>query len=227
MAEKRIYSFPIDALLLLGPTGSGKSPLGNELENHGFCGRPCLHLDFGSELRAAVSDNNRSVFYSSEELYFIDTVLEQGLLLENEHFPLAEKIITLLLNRSGFTNRHILVLNGIPRHTGQAISMTPFASVHALIVLDCTVDDVYHRIRENTGRDRCGRVDDDRELIGKKISLFSERTAPLVEYYKKNGSSVYRLPISKDTTPERAHRSLLTLAAAHPPVAFITEPPKR
>ena len=41
------------AILLLGPTGSGKSPLGDELEANGLNGRRCLHFDFGRRLRRA------------------------------------------------------------------------------------------------------------------------------------------------------------------------------
>src|SRR4030067_1924862 len=117
---RNTYTFPVDAALLLGPTGAGKSPLGDALEVHGLFGRRCLHLDFGAELRSAVSTGKGSAAYSSEELDFIHGVLERGLLLENEHFPLAKKIVTLFLEQTGFTQRDLLILNGVPRRLGQA-----------------------------------------------------------------------------------------------------------
>ncbi|MDW7761659.1 MAG: hypothetical protein SCM96_13625 [Acidobacteriota bacterium] len=40
------------AVLILGPTGSGKTPLGRELETRGHAGRRCRHFDFGAEMRA-------------------------------------------------------------------------------------------------------------------------------------------------------------------------------
>ena len=43
------------AVLLLGPTGAGKSPLGDWLEARGLWGRPCHHFDFGANLRAIVA----------------------------------------------------------------------------------------------------------------------------------------------------------------------------
>ena len=39
------------ALLLIGPTGSGKTPLGELLERSGLWGRPCRHFDFGERMR--------------------------------------------------------------------------------------------------------------------------------------------------------------------------------
>jgi adenylate kinase family enzyme len=222
-----IFLFPVDAILLLGPTGVGKSPLGDALAAQGLFGRKCHHLDFGSELRSAVSAGERSADYSAEELDFIHGVLERGLLLENEHFPLAKKIISLFLKRASFSQHDLLVLNGIPRHTGQARDMAGLATIHALIVLDSSADDVFFRIRGNVGRDRAERIDDDRELVEKKLAIFRERTAPLVDHYAHQGSAVYRIRVSGTMTTDRTYQELRTLAAADPPVALVAEPPER
>jgi adenylate kinase len=221
------YTYPIDAVLLLGPTGVGKSPLGDAIASKGLFGRRCHHLDFGAELRGAVSDKERSGAYSEEELAFIHGVLERGLLLENEHFSLATKIISLFLERVGFSRRDVLVLNGIPRHTGQARDIATIARIHAVIVLDCSADDVLCRIRDNVGGDRTGRADDNHDLIEKKLVLFRERTEPLIGHYESKGGGLYRIGISALTTTDQAYQQLLLLAAAHPPVAFIAEPPQR
>jgi adenylate kinase len=218
---------PIDALLLLGPTGVGKSPLGDTIARSGLFGRTCHHLDFGSELRGALSRDDRTVAYSASELAFIHGVLERGLLLENEHFALAGKIISLFLSRAGFTGRDILVLNGIPRHAGQAKDISAIAHIHALIVLDCSADDVFNRIRDNVGRDRTGRVDDDKGLVEKKLAIFRERTAPLIDHYERKGCRIYRIDVSSTMTPADTYQNLSALAAAHPPVAFVAEPPQR
>jgi len=224
---KKFYSSPINAMLLFGPTGVGKSPLGNAIAQNGLFGRRCHHLDFGEELRGAVSREDLSPAYSSKELDFIHGVLERGLLLENEHFPLAEKIFGLFLDRAGFASRDLLILNGIPRHTGQSEDIARIARIHALIVLDCTVDDVYHRIRNNVGGDRTERLDDDKKLIAKKLEIFRERTAPLVGYHSQRGCRIYRVNVSATTTTEQAYQSLSSLAAAHPPISLVAEPPQR
>lgn len=221
------YTYPIDAVLLLGPTGVGKSPLGDALAQNGLFERTCHHLDFGSELRNAVSDGERAVAYSTEELDFVHGVLERGLLLENEHFPLAKKIIALFLDRAGFTQGHVLVLNGIPRHVGQAKDIAALVHIHALIVLDCSAETVLDRISENVGGDRTERIDDNRDLIEKKLVIFRERTAPLIDHYDAKGCRIYRIDVSSTMTPADAYRNLSALAAAHPPIAFIAEPPQR
>lgn len=221
------YTYPINAILLLGPTGVGKSPLGDTVARSGLFGRSCHHLDFGSELRGAVSDDERSRMYMAVELGFIRGVLERGLLLENEHFPLAQKIISLFLNRTGFRQHDVLVLNGIPRHEGQARDIAAIANIHSLVILDCSAEDIYYRIRENIGGDRTERVDDHLELIGKKLAIFRERTAPLINHYERLGCKIYRITVQNTMTPADAYRSLSSLAATDPPVALVAEPPHR
>jgi len=221
------YTYPVNAVLLLGPTGAGKSPLGDAIAINGLFGRPCHHLDFGSELRRVVSLEKQSAEYSKEEFKFIHGVLEQGMLLENEHFSLARKIVSLFLKRVGFSSHDLLVLNGIPRHAGQAQDIAAIANILALIVLDCTTDDVVCRIQGNVGGDRTGRIDDEVGLVEKKLLLFRERTAPLVEHYEKQGCRIYRANVSGAMIPQEVYRNISALAAAHPPVAFIAEPPQR
>lgn len=223
---KTSYSYPVDAILLLGPTGSGKSPLGEILTSRGFLGRRSHHLDFGSELRSVASGIGASS-YSPAEQDFIFGVLERGLLLENEHFALAKKIISLFLDRSRFRSGDVLVLNGMPRHEGQARDIESIAKIHSLVILDCSVSSVFGRIEENTGGDRTGREDDERALIEKKLRIFEERTAPLIEHYKKAGCRIYRIVVNERTTTGSAYHKLSTLAAADPPVALVAEPPKR
>ncbi len=223
---RNTYILPVDAVLLLGPTGAGKSPLGDALDFHGLFGRRCLHLDFGAELRSAVSGGKESAAYSPEDLDFIHGVLERGLLLENEHFPLAEKIITLFLEQKGFTQRDLLILNGVPRHIEQAKDIEEIARIHSLIVLDCGAEEVFCRLGNNAGKDRTERIDDGPKLVEKKLKIFRERTAPLVAYYQQQGSRICRIEVSGEMTAGQAYEKLSALASAHPPVALVAEPPQ-
>ncbi len=223
---KTSFSYPVDAVLLLGPTGSGKTPLGEQIASLGLLGRRSYHLDFGSELRS-ISTCTGAHAYSSEERKFISAVLEQGALLENEHFSLAGKIIGLFLCRSRFRSGDLLLLNGIPRHEGQARDVSKIAAVRAVVLLVCSVESVIRRIEENTGGDRTGRIDDERALVDRKLRIYAERTAPLIEYYRKTGSSIYQIDVSEQSTTIAVYQQLLSLAAIDPPVAFIAEPPQR
>ncbi len=220
------FVFPVDAILLLGPTGAGKSPLGHMLSSRGFLGRRVHHLDFGAELRFLAARSDAVGSYSEQELLFIREVLELGRLLENEHFSLARKIISVYLQRTGFRPGDILCLNGIPRHKGQANDIGAIADIRALIVLDCPSDSIFCRLQDNIGGDRTERVDDGRELVAKKLQIFEERTAPLIEHYRDSGSHIYRIPITDASSPEDAYLLLSSLASSDPPVTLIAEPPQ-
>ena len=76
------------AVLLLGPTGAGKTPLGELMQEKGLSGLRCLHFDFGHTLRAALKD--RPIVLSGSELEFVRAVLEAGALLNAAHFTIAE-----------------------------------------------------------------------------------------------------------------------------------------
>jgi adenylate kinase family enzyme len=223
-----IYSFPVDAVLLLGPTGSGKSPLGDHIARNGLFGRNAHHLDFGAELRAIISQNETSSLYTASEIAFIRGVLEGGLLLEDRHFPLARKIFVLFLCRSGFSSDDVLILNGIPRHAGQANDIASVAAIRTLVLLECSIASVFCRLRDNPGGDRTGRFDDDVELVNTKLRLFNERTAPLVDHYRIAGTTtIVPVMISDATTSEEAYRQISMPAAGHPPIPFVAEPPQR
>lgn len=221
------FSLPSKAILLIGPTGAGKSPLGDVIARSGFLGRTAHHLDFGSELRTIAAGNSPSGAFSAEEIEFLRGVLERGLLLENERFALANRIIRTFLEQSRHQTGDLLVLNGIPRHIGQARDIESVADIGAIISLECSTDDVFIRIEKNAGGDRSGRTDDEKHWIEKKLEVFRERTAPLIEHYAKQGSAVYRLPIGATVTAGEAYRDLSALAAANPPISLVAEPPKR
>jgi len=223
---KPTYSFPVDAALLLGPAGSGKSPLGELIAKNGFFGTKAHHLDFGAELRIVISRNEPDTLFTPSDIAFINGVLKEGLLLENRHFPLARKIITAFLERSRFSSKDVLILNGIPRHDGQAKDIASVAAIRSLVLLECSADSVFCRLRDNGGGDRTGRFDDDAALLDVKLRLFNEPTAPLVYHYRNANTTIISVMISNTTTAEEAYRQISMPAAGHPPVTFIAEPPQ-
>ena len=201
----------VRAMLLIGPTGVGKTPFGSCLEKNGFRGSRCMHFDFGHELRNLAQQEAAPEGFSRREHVFIRDVLEKGLLLENEHFPIAEKVIDAFIRRSGSGPDDILVLNGLPRHEDQARDIDRKMTITSLIVLECGVEDIFKRISYNTGGDRLGRSDDGIEMVRKKLDIFHARTAPLVDHYMKAGRGVFRLKVGSSSTAEDLYSDFLSL----------------
>ena len=77
-----------------------------------------------------------------------------------------------------------MVLNGLPRHVGQAEGLESLVDVRVVVHLSCTAEDVVRRIASNVGGDRTGRVDDDLAAVRRKLAVFAERTAPLLDHYR-------------------------------------------
>ena len=196
------------AMLLVGPTGSGKSPLGDVLEKRSSCDRRCVHFDFGRELRRIVAGDEPSDCLAGEDVDFLKGVLETGALLEDEHFPIAEKILRGFIERSGLAEDDFILLNGLPRHIGQAESVDAIVDVQRVISLDCTPEVVYERIRLNIGGDRSGRPDDDAESVRKRLEVFAARTEPLIDHYRCIGVNVVTVEMEVRTTPEDIQRML-------------------
>lgn len=173
------------AILLAGPTGSGKTPLGEWLQDHGLWGRRCHHFDFGANLRAAASGDHRE--FTPHEVSFIQDVLEKGVLLENESFPLALRILQDFVRARRVRDDDLLIMNGLPRHVGQAEALAPHLQFLAVIDLQCTAEVVSRRLQRNSGGDRVNRSDDGIALVEKKLDIFAERTSPLLDFYSRAG----------------------------------------
>jgi len=190
------------AILLLGPTGSGKTPLGELLAQRGLHGRPCRHFDFGAEMRRLVQLDAPDALLAREELDFLSTVLTSGALLEDEHFPLAAKILRSFLGRQDADSTAWIVLNGLPRHIGQARAVDVLLRVLLVVYLDCPAETIGARIRDNVGGDRTGRTDDDPRAIGNKLAVFRERTLSLLDHYRQRGTRIETIRVAAGMTPE-------------------------
>jgi adenylate kinase family enzyme len=180
-------------MLLLGPTGAGKTPLGERIAAQGLWGHRWLHFDFGAQMRRAVTGRQANGFLSPEDLEFLGQVLDRGVLLEDHQFPIAKRIFESFLAASHAGPEHAVVLNGLPRHAGQAEAMEALVSVRAVVELVCTPEVVVQRIASNVGGDRTGRPDDQPEAVRRKLEIYAARTAPLIAHYRQR--SVPILPV--------------------------------
>jgi len=197
------------ATLLVGPTGSGKTPLGDVLEARGLHGRPCAHFDFGRELRRVADGQAPEGAFETDDVAFLRRVLDEGALLDDEHFPLARKVLAAFLSRCGPAT--LVVLNGLPRHVGQARDVERLVAVEAVAYLTCSPEVAWERVRTNAGGDRAGRTDDDLESVRKKLALFERRTVPLLEHYRERGIPIVAIDTTAKSRPDDA---LEELAAA-------------
>lgn len=200
------------AILLLGPTGSGKTPLGDLIQTRGLGGRRCLHFDFGANLRRVVERNEPDALLGRRELDFLASVLHSGALLEDEHFYIANRILQSFLAERNADERTTVVLNGLPRHVGQADAIDGILDVALVVSLECSPANVFERIRVNAGGDRACRCDDQPEAVAQKLILYRQRTAPLVEHYRARGSHVVPLEVIADTTANALWQCLASLA---------------
>jgi len=201
MNNKPPRSHPYDALLIVGPTGSGKTPLGNCLARAGLGKRKCHHFDFGANLRKFADQGESTNILSEREMSVVRRVLDTGALLENEHFVIAQKILLNFFRKSGMGAQDLLILNGLPRHVDQAENLAPLAAVRLVIHLACSAEIVHNRIRCNSGGDRLRRNDDSPAEIERKISIFNARTAALLDHYRSRNLPVLTFPVGVDTRP--------------------------
>ena len=197
-----------NALLLLGPTGVGKTPLGDALERDGLAGQRCHHFDFGAQLRAVNAGHARPEGLTDADRAFVRKVLTTGALLENETFYIAERILRGFMARRCRGEHDLIVMNGLPRHVDQARDVDRLVDIRTVVQLACSPDVAAARIRLNSGGDRTGRTDDALPAIERKIALFQSRTLPLLDHYKSRGVYMAIVSVGVSTTPRDVVRHL-------------------
>lgn len=189
---------PRPALLLIGPTGSGKSPLGDALER----ATGWAHFDFGARLRAiAAGEDDHGL--DADAVAFVQSLLEEHALFPDDRFPIVAQILQHFLDQHA--DAPGVVLNGLPRHTGQATAIAPLLTVTRVVLLDCPPAVVAERIlrrKQGLTSDHADRDDDTPEAIKKKVALFHDRTTALVAHYRNRGVEIVTCPVAADTCEE-------------------------
>ncbi len=206
--ENRAGTTTREAILLLGPTGSGKTPLGQILGERGLWGHQCSHFDFGEHLREIVARNQPDDLIGADDIALLQRMVDGGRLLEDEHFPLAARILQRFMARQAPDPATWIVLNGLPRHQGQARAMEGIVAVRLVMHLACSAQVVAERIGSNVGGDRAGREDDVPEAIRRKLAIFAERTAPLLDYYRDRQVRIETIQVGAGATAEEMWRAI-------------------
>ena len=186
------------AVLLVGPPGSGKSPLGDRLEAEGLGGSRCCHFDFGAELRRAAVGGPRGAL-TAVDVATVRGALGSGALLEDGQFHIASALLRGHLAERAVGPGDLVVLNGLPRHVGQARDVAALVDVVAVVELRCTRACALARIRGNADGDRAGRADDGAHAVRRRLATYAERTRPLLDHYRRQGVRALALDVGADT----------------------------
>jgi adenylate kinase family enzyme len=200
---------PRPSLLLIGPTGSGKTPLGDELERRGFLGRRCVHFDFGANLRAIAAAPEKADVLTATECESVRTSLATGALFEDKDMPMIVKIVKRFVEARDLTPEFLLVLNGLPRHRRQAEGLAGVVAVERVVYLEAGAEVIRERMRLDPGGDRSERIDDTLEAVERRLAAFRKRTVPLVSYYRERGALVAEIPVTASMTAARAYQALV------------------
>jgi adenylate kinase len=187
---------PWPSVLLIGPTGSGKTPLGREIERRGLLGRQCLQFDFGANLRAAAAGRAEEYGLNAYELEAIRASLASGALFEDSDIPMIVKILSRFVEMRRWKPDSLIVLNGLPRHRRQAESLAAVVSVESILSLEADAAVIRERIRLDPGRDRAERVDDDLDAVTRRLAIFRDRTVPLIDFYRERGVPVVTVTVT-------------------------------
>ena len=155
-------------LVLLGPPGAGKSTQGKRLASH--YGIP--HISTGAMLRDHIKRGTHSGLQAK-------AYVEAGTLVPNRVI-VAMLEETLMAQKSGF------VLDGFPRNVRQAEILKQLLSdegqrLTRVIQLTISDDEVVQRLSKR------GRKDDQPTVIRKRLRVYHQKTAPVIEFYRNRG----------------------------------------
>jgi len=167
-------------IVLFGPPGAGKGTQAQRLvEKHGI-----VQLSTGDMLRAAVKAGTPLGLQAKD-------IMDRGELVPDE---VVVKIVSDRIDqpdaRKGF------ILDGFPRTVKQAMALDRMLAEKKLKldgVIELKVDPgilqrrIENRIAEATARGETLRSDDDPEKLKRRVEIYHEQTAPLVDYYRLEG----------------------------------------
>ncbi|WP_027079075.1 adenylate kinase [Luteimonas mephitis] len=161
-------------LVLLGAPGSGKGTQAARLKEH----LQVPHISTGDLLRAEVAAGSPLGLQAREVMARGDLVSDEILLgMLEDRFSRAD-------TKGGF------ILDGYPRNLAQADAMDALLTrigqpMDYAVQLDVPVELLVERI---AGRAKAeGRADDSPEAVRKRLQVYENQTAPVIEFYRAHG----------------------------------------
>ena len=167
-------------LILFGPPGAGKGTQAKVLQDE----RGLIQLSTGDMLRAAVAQGTELGKQSK-------AIMDRGDLVPDD---LVIGIIAERLDKPDAARG--VIFDGFPRTVAQAKALDTMLAGRGLkidAVIELKVDDeamvgrMESRVRENPGS---VRADDNPETLRKRLGVYRQNTAPLLDFYRGQGKLV-------------------------------------
>jgi adenylate kinase len=162
-------------IVLFGPPGAGKGTQSEKL----ISAYQLVHLSTGDILRNEIS-NQTALGMTAKK------IMDQGILVPDDIvIKMIEDRIDSNVSAKGF------IFDGFPRTTEQANALDAMLNrkntgISKMLALDVDDAELLKRLL-NRGKES-GRADDQNEsVIARRISEYNTKTAPLKDYYSKQG----------------------------------------
>ncbi len=161
-------------LVLLGAPGSGKGTQATRLKDH----LQVPHISTGDLLRAEVAAGS-TLGLAAKEIMARGDLVSDAILL-----GMLEARFSRPDTADGF------ILDGYPRNLAQASALGDLLArigqpIDCAVQLDVDSELLVQRI---AGRAKAeGRADDNPESVRKRLDIYAQQTAPVVDYYRQHG----------------------------------------
>jgi len=162
-------------LVLLGPPGSGKGTQATRLKEH----LNIAHISTGDLLRAEVAAGTELGKQAK-------AVMDAGNLVSDDI------LLGMLESRLGQADvANGFILDGYPRNVAQANALDAVLAkigqpLDAVVQLDVPSELLVERIAGRAQEQ--GRADDNPESVRKRLQVYSDQTAPVVDFYAGRGT---------------------------------------
>ena len=162
-------------LVFIGPPGSGKGTQSKRLLEH----LGVFHLSTGEMLRQAIAGRE-------SEGIVAEHYMSQGKLVPDE---IVVRIVEKRLQQDGCRSRGCL-FDGFPRTLPQAAALDNLlgeagTALDLAIELQADEEELMRRMLYRASVER--RPDDTPQTIARRLEVYRQQTAPLVEYYRQQG----------------------------------------